>query len=73
MHITPALDKCVDSAGKELYRTGAQPLMHRRPNLVVPGVRSIQRILQWTVDVKIRRRCRVSTDSVGCTQIAAPQ
>jgi len=31
--------------------------MHRRPNLiVVPELRSAQRILQWTEDVKIRRR-----------------
>ena len=53
MHITPALDKCVDSAGKELFWMGVQPVMHL---IVVAGVRSTQRILQWTKDVKIRRR-----------------
>ena len=36
---------------------GAQPLMHRQPNfIVVPELRSTQRMLQWTEDVKIRRR-----------------
>jgi hypothetical protein len=31
--------------------------MYRRPNLVVvPELSSIQRILQWTEDVKIRQR-----------------
>ena len=54
----PALDKRVDSAGKKkFFRTGAQPLMHRRPNLIVVSeLLSTQRILQWTKDVKIRWR-----------------
>jgi len=55
--LTPELDKRIDSAGEEIFRTGAQPLMYRRPNLnVVPELRSNQRIFQWTKDVKIRRR-----------------
>ena len=53
----PELDKRLDSAQKEFFQTGAQPLMLRRPNLaVVSELRSTQRILQRTEDVKIRRR-----------------
>ena len=55
--LTPALDKRIDSTGKEFFRMGAQPLMHRWPNLIVVlKLRSTQRILQWTEHVKIQRR-----------------
>ena len=43
--------------GKRILLEGAQPLIRRRPNLiVVPELRSIQRILQWTENMKIQRR-----------------
>ena len=52
--LMPALDKRADSAGKKFFWTGAQPLMHRRLNLIVVSeLRFTQRFLQWTEDVKI--------------------